>query len=97
MRPNEGDTLRIVLFGLPRPPRKHNFMEWGMGVFSRRLFSLAYEAEVLVDFFDDPLRSREFVRTGVTYAAAALAGFHAIFSASYPPLVQVTSSSRTRS
>jgi hypothetical protein len=85
MCPNEGLALQIALIGLSRdPPRTGDIiMNWDLGVFGSRFFSCTQEKE-LVEFFDNPLRSQEFCRTGATYAAAALAGFDEIFSESHP-------------
>ena len=101
MCPNEGDTLQIVLLGFPYKQSElgHSFsISWSTGILGRDFFvCTGKEEDLLVDFFNNPLRSGEFVRTGATYAAAALAVLYEIFSESCPKLVRIASSSETRS
>ena len=99
MCPNKGDTLQIVLLGLPYKPSElgNSFsITWSTGVLGRDFFVCTdKEEDLLVDFFNNPLRSREFVCTGTTYAAAALAVLYEIFSESCPKSVQIALSSET--
>ncbi|KDR69338.1 hypothetical protein GALMADRAFT_929879 [Galerina marginata CBS 339.88] len=87
--PNENRILQRVTLGL-RSLGPFNDLKkdhWVDGVFGYYLFSgsrKANETDTLVDFFDDPTRSKEFTRTGETYAAAALAGFNGILFESLP-------------
>jgi hypothetical protein len=85
MRPNEGNSLQIVFLGLSHNDSEPKIGEFDtglsegvVGVFGRNIFVFEHEG-VFVDFFDNLLRSREFVRTGATYAAASLAGLTEIF------------------
>ena len=89
MCPNKGQALQIALIGLSHnvPPRARMSRtrsridkNQNFDIFGNGFFSFQEEEEELVDFFDNPLRSQEFFRSGATYAAAALAAFHGIFS-----------------